>query len=491
MLRTLYGRMAVVLLGLLIFLGAIGLAVTLALTDRWEQEVTQRLNRGLAASLVAERVLMVDGQVNEAALAKVFSTLSLINPSIECYLLDLEGRVVTHSGPEGEVRRTRLDVAPIKAFLAKGSELPILGDDPRDPGRRKVFSASPIMVEDRYEGYLYIVLQGERRASIAGRLLRNHVLSLGVTASAAALVVALLAGLYLFRRLTRPLRSLTRGVEAFRGSDFSEPGVAELPTGDASGDEIARLSAAFSAMADRIIEQVQRLRHTDTMRRELVANVSHDLRTPLATLQGYLETLDLKDSSLSVEERREFLAVATAQGERLARLVEELFELARLESTEMHPEIEPFSIAELVQDVVQEFRLAAEAKGVTLSARLPAEVPTVAADIGLMQRVLQNLIGNAVAHTEEGGSVTVGLVVERGRVVVRVEDTGCGIPSGELEHVFDRFYRASTGEQPRPRGGGLGLAIVKKILELHGSAIEAVSAVDAGTTFSFALPAML
>ncbi len=488
MLRTLYARLALVLLSVLLFVGAIGLAVSLWLTGRWEQEVTQRLHRGLAASLVGQRLLLVDGRVDESALGQVFATLSVINPAIECYLLDLDGRLVTHSAPAGTLALDRVAVEPIKAFLSQQGELPILGDDPRDPNRTTVFSASPIMVEDRYEGYLYIVLEGSEQASALARLQRSRILVLGMASSAGALLVALLAGLVLFRRLTRPLRRLTGAVESFRGSDFTDP--SGLPGGDPAGHEIDRLAAAVSAMGGRIVEQVRRLKRTDEMRRELVANVSHDLRTPLASLQGYLETLVLKDGNLDPAERRRFLDIATGRGERLARLVDELFELARLESTEMRPEIEPFALGELVQDVVQEFQLQAEKKLVRLDARLPeGEVPLVAADIGLMARVLQNLVGNAVAHTEEGGSVTVALSAQDDRVVVRVEDTGCGIPSGELEHVFDRFYQASTEGATRPQGGGLGLAIVKRILDLHGSAIEAASAVGRGTTFSFALPA--
>ncbi len=168
--------------------------------------------------------------------------------------------------------------------------------------------------------------------------------------------------------------------------------------------------------------------------------------------------------------------------------MEELFELARLESKEMRPELEAFPLAELVQDVVQEFRLTAEQKDVDLHFRLPDDVPMVSADIGLIQRVLQNLISNAVKHTEEGGSVNVVLSADTNRVVVRVEDTGCGIPSDELVQVFDRFYQAEPHDGGVRRTGGLGLAIVKRILELHGSAVEAASTVGEGTVFSFSLP---
>ena len=488
MLRSLYGKMVAVLLGLLFFLGAIFLLVTVYSTQRYEKEVIQRVNRALAANLVGQDVLLVDGEVNEAALENVFRTLMFINPNIEVYLLDMDGKVVTHSAPPGKLRRDRVSVAPIKTFLAEGAKLPIVGDDPRNLAGSKVFSVSPIMVEDRYEGYLYVVLASEKYDSAVQLLRRNHLLRLSLTIGGGALLVALLAGLFLFDRMTRRLRRLTGAAEAFRDSDFSDAGMVRTGIGDPTGDEIGRLAATFERMAERMILQVRKLRQTDELRRELVANVSHDLRTPLASLKGYLETLELKEDRLSADDRRQFLSIANRQSDKLGHLVEELFELARLESKEMKPELEPFPIAELVQDVVQEFQLTAEEKDVGLELRLPDEVPMVLADIGLIQRVLQNLIDNALSHTEDGGAVTLSLSADAEKVAVRVEDTGCGIPSHELVQIFDRFYQSEAGGSDDQRAGGLGLAIVKRILELHGSAVQAASTVGEGTVFTFSLP---
>jgi signal transduction histidine kinase len=483
--RSLHARLVAVLLGLLLFLGAILIAVTFYSTRRYEEEVVQRLNRALAASLVAEDVLLVEGEVNEKALEQVFHTLSIINPSIEVYLLDLEGSVVQHSAPPGRVQRQSIAIEPIKAFLEEGAELPILGDDPRDRSRKKIFSASVIMVEDRYEGYLYVVLASEAYESVVQRLRGSHILRLSVIVTVSALLVAAIAGVVLFSFLTRRLRKLADVMDDFRRSDFSEPVRIEARSG--SGDEIDTLSETFAGMSDRIIQQVRTLKQTDGLRRELVANVSHDLRTPLASLTGYIETLQLKEGRLSADEQEEYLAIARRQSERLGKLVEELFELARLESQDMKPELEPFPLPELVQDVVQGFQLEAERKQVNLEMHLPEEVPLVSADIGLIQRALQNLIGNALQHTESDGRVSVFIEPRTEKVAVRIEDTGCGIPDEELEQIFDRFHQARTNGQPQPSGGGLGLAIVKRILELHGSAVEAASTVGEGTVFTFSL----
>jgi signal transduction histidine kinase len=485
MMRSLHARLVAVLLGLLLGLGAILITINFYSTRRYEEEVVQRLNRSLASSLVAEDVLLVKGEVNERALEHVFHTLMVINPNIEVYLLDLEGNVVQHSTPPGRVLRNSIDIEPIKAFLADGAELPILGDDPRDETRHKIFSASPIMVEDRYEGYLYVVLASEAYDSVVQRLQGSHILQLSVLVTAFALVLAAVAGVVLFSHLTRRLRTLAGVMDSFRRSDFSTPVRLERPS--AGGDEIDTLTETFEGMSERIIQQVRTLKQTDELRRELVANVSHDLRTPLASLTGYIETLQLKEGRLTQEERDQYLAVARRQSERLGTLVEELFELARLESRDMEPELEPFPLPELVQDVVLGFQLEAEKKQVSLNLERPPEVPLVSADIGLIQRALSNLIGNALKHTDEGGRVSVFIEPLINKVAVRIEDTGCGIPDAELEQIFDRFYQARNHGEAQSTAGGLGLAIVKRILELHGSAVEAASTVGEGTVFTFSL----
>jgi len=226
------------------------------------------------------------------------------------------------------------------------------------------------------------------------------------------------------------------------------------------------------------------------MRRELIANVSHDLRTPLATLQGYLETLQLKEESLSEDERRLYLDIALRHSRRLGTLVSELFELSKLDSYDGELQREPFALGELVHDVLQEFQLQANEKGVTLKPSLTGQLPFVVANVGLMERVLQNLVDNALRHTEEGGTVTVELSPEpRGEVTVQVRDDGCGIAEDDLPHVFERFYRRDRSNEAPGGAGGLGLAITKRALELHGSEIEVRSQLGVGTDFCFRLQA--
>src|SRR5712691_1742126 len=475
--KTLYAKLAAVLLALFCVIGGIYVALTMLTTRLYIDEVNQKLNRTLAATLAREKPLMKNGQIDRAMLHQVFDALMAVNPDIEIYLLDPQGKILAFSAPPGRVKRSSISLEPILKFIG-GGRLPIKGDDPRDPARQKIFSAVPLSGG----GYLYVILGGEEYDSVVQQLRGSYILQLSAVAAVAAVVFALVAALLLFNALTRRLRTLAQSMETFKRSDFSAD--VRLPEyRPAGGDEVDRLTQTFEEMSARIILQVNKLKEIDLLRRELIANVSHDLRTPLASLQGYLDTLLLKEGQLTSEEQRRFLETASRHSERLGKLVAELFELAKLDAQVTPIRVEPFSMAELVQDVVMKFQLRAEQAGVTLKAEVTPELPLVSGDIALMERVLENLLDNAIRYTPTGGRVIVSIVRQDGKLSVRVSDTGRGIAEENLPYIFDRFYRGDTAD--RDGGAGLGLAIAKRILELHGSSLEAQSRVNVGTTFVF------
>ncbi len=493
MFTTLYGKLASVLLGLFSLIGAGTIVLTLYTTRLHFQEVNQKLNQTLAERIVSEKLLMQEGLVNEEALKEIFHMLMVINPSIEVYLLDAQGTILTFSAPPSKVKRQGIALDPLKRLLSGAEDLPILGDDPRDLNRQKIFSAFPIeSLSGSIQGYLYVILGGEEFDSVAQRLEGSYILRLSMWAVLATVLFAFMTGLITLRLLTQRLRGLAVTMESYKRSDFSQQSAVAYqsqvqPVPAQPRDEIDELETIFTQMVDRIHKQVTQLSQTDQLRRELVANVSHDLRTPLTSLQGYLETLSLKEGTLSPQEQRHYLEIAIKHSERLSKLIAELFDLAKLNSQEMMPHVEPFSLSELVQDVVQKLKVVAEKKQVNLQGKIREDLPFVLADIGLIERVLENLIVNAIRHTPERGVVIVALSLGNGKMVTQVTDTGCGIPPEELPYIFDRYYRVGSSQQGRATGAGLGLAISKRILELHGSSIEAYSVLNGGTTFTFYL----
>ncbi|MBK5408802.1 HAMP domain-containing histidine kinase [Pseudomonas sp. TH34] len=446
-----------------------------------ELEVVQGLSRDLAAHIARDTQLMDADGLKPDAVRNLFSQLMLVNPSVEVYLLDINGRVVGNAAPSGHLRRDQVNLEPIRRFLS-GARLPIVGDDPRSVDGLKVFSAAPLKVNGQQTGYLYVVLLGEAHDLFDAQDATSVALNIALWSIALVALLCLLAGLTAFAWITRPLRLLTEKVGQFdiNGAPKVQQPVATAPS---SQDEIAVLDQAFNQMENRLGEQWRALTHQDQERREMVANISHDLRTPLASLHGYLETLSLKDTSLSPKDRRRYLGIALDQSRKVGGLAQSLLELVRLEHGFVQPVIEGFSLPDLVQDIFQKFELTAEARGIVLSATLPPQVPTVFADLGLIERVLTNLLDNALRHTPVNGDIQVTLAPKGDRVEVTVSDSGPGIDAELREGLFLRAFTIGGAR----RDGGLGLRIVHRILQLHGCEIRLVEVAGRGATFRFSL----
>jgi two-component system OmpR family sensor kinase len=488
MFKSLYSKLAAVLTGLFFIVGLSFVAVTVFSTEMYQQEVNQRLNSKLAEQIVTEKILMKGNRVNQEALEEIFHMLMVINPSIEIYLLDPEGNILAYSAPINKVKRIRVNLDPIRKFLEGDTMMPLRGDDPRDLNRKKVFSAARIFDQGKLEGYVYVILGGETFDSAVQKLKGSYILRLSAWMIGATLLFALAAGLIIFALLTGRLRRLAHGMDAFRRGET--PKQIDLPVKGRkrSPDEIDRLGETFTQMMERIDDQMERLRRSDSLRRELVANVSHDLRTPLAALQGYIETMLIKGELLSNEERHHYLEIATRHCEHLSKLVSELLDLAKLESYEISVHPEPFNLSDLVQDVAQKFNLKAKEKGIDIVTDVKEMLPFAKADIGLIERVFENLLQNAIYYTPQGGVIRLVLSPGKGDISVQVSDSGEGIPREALPFVFDRFYQLEKSQKKGEGHSGLGLAIAKKILELHERSIEVTSHPGSGTTFIFHIP---
>jgi len=487
-------RLSLVFAALLLACCTASVALQMRTSERHEQEVVQRLSSALAAHIASYPALMQPQGLNPGAVHELFDKLMAVNPSVEVYLLDADGRIAAHAAPPGHVKRERVDLAPVRELLG-GAALPVLGDDPRSDSRtgggRKVFSAAPLQLQGRDAGYVYVILQGEERETLAASLGTSSVLRTLLWSMALVALLGLVAGLVAFRLITRPLRALTGAVRSLEPDGLAaawpqaEPLLAQAERG---GGEIAVLGQAFGRLARRSAEQWQALRTQDQQRRELFANLSHDLRTPLTSLHGYLETLRMKAELLTSDERRRYLDIALDQSRKVSRLAQELFELARLEYGVVKPELERFALSDLVQDVFQKFELAAEARGLRLVADIASGLPAVTADLAMIERVLVNLLDNAVRSTPAGGEIQVQLRPHAAGVQVTVSDTGPGIPAALQALLFERPAFTGLGTPPGGRRGGLGLMIVHRILQLHGSRIELVQpAPPRGAVFRFAL----
>lgn len=484
--RTLFGRL------LLVFL-AFGVLMTLALlvvmqgTHRlYHLEADQSVNRGLAQTYYKANFLLGEMPLTGATLHKGLARLAAANPDVDIYLVDGVGTIVAASVPEREWRRRAISLDPLRSMLG-GDGLPILGDDPRDRSRREIFSAAPISILACPARYLYVVLHRSESDAGAMRLRAEYALGEGVGVLLLAAILAVSLSILVVRLLTRRLASLD---DAMRQFDIAQGGATtSRPVNDpGEGDEIDRLTAVFRRLAAQVEEQVRALQSTDSMRRDVLASVSHDLRTPLSTLRVHLEALGLKSSTLSVAEQREYLAIALRQTQRLSKLVDQLIEAAKLDAAQVTIHAEPFPLADLLQDVVQKFALIAKENEVQFDLQVRHPLPWVLADVALIERVLDNLIENALRHSPRGGRVAIALTACDGRVAVQVTDAGPGLMPDQVARIFERFYRADPSRSGETGHAGLGLSIVKSILELHGTTIDVEGRPGQGARFRFSLP---
>ncbi len=470
---------------LLLSVSAVYLYMVTNSTDMYLAEVTQKRNLDLAASIAQE--LKIDSAtdiISSEKIKELFNVAMIINPAINLYLVGHEGELLTYSVPPDKVLTDRVNVRAIEQFLDGSVPLPIFGDDPCAPQRPTIFSATTLTSTDgSLHCYLYVTLNSNPASDEAASVRQSYIFRVLIRALGVALAVALIVGLLFIFLLTRDLKKMVWAVKKMEKGDYA------TRIHFRSSDELSELSAAFNTMAEKIETAMSKLRQNDALRRELVANISHDLRTPLASVEGYVETILMKEHLLTEAEKKSYLEVILKNTKSLSRLVSELFELSQLEARQTKPSPETFSIAELAQDIVLKFRPRAEAQDIRLHCAFAENIPLVYADISLTERVLQNLIDNALQYTPAQGKVRINIKPQdASSVSIAVNDTGQGISQEDLPHIFDRFYR-STHVRRKSRGGlGLGLAIAKRIVELHGSTLEVRSEIGKGSRFLFTLP---
>ena len=312
-------------------------------------------------------------------------------------------------------------------------------------------------------------------------LINEHDLEITYVLLLFGIAVGIVFGVYAARVLTLRIRELHHAAQRIAGGDLSTRVAVK------GRDELADLSTTFNRMITQLENTARQQHELDKLRRDLIAGASHDLRTPITSMRVVIEALadGLVEDAAS---RQRYLASLQADIASLSKMIDELFELAQIDAGGLKLDRMPAALRDLISDVMMRLRPLAEAQQVQLDGEVAPEVDPVTLDTAKMERVLVNLINNALRHTAANGRVDVRADRVGNQARIQVSDTGSGIAPADLPYVFDRFYRGDQSRSRATGGAGLGLAIAKGIVEAHGGTIGVQSEPERGTTFEIRLP---
>ncbi|WP_042150403.1 MULTISPECIES: cell wall metabolism sensor histidine kinase WalK [unclassified Pseudoalteromonas] len=461
-----------------------------------QHQAEQKLHLELAEHLVSDNPLLKQGIYDYKALENLFHTLMLLGPAFEFYFVDPSGEILTYSAKPGKVKRKRINLSPVLQLIENAENMPIYGDDPRNFDKLKIFSAAPVYSAStninqndngKLQGYLYVIIGGEVYDTVFSRIKSNDTLLISASWLLAALVFLFIILLLLLRYFTKPIKQLAKEITLIQESNFDLQKVALSQWPKHQSNEVHMLGDSFNTIVRLIHQQINLLEQNDNQRRELLTHLSHDLRTPLASLQGYLEILTLKKADLNETQQQEYLAITLNNCKQLKHLIDQIFELAHLESGRVSVNNELFNLGELVYDIVAKFALKAQKLKVKLIIKPKVCNFNTFCDIAKLERVLSNLIENALRHTPGNGSVTINVFAKDNKLTIQVSDTGSGIKAEEINYIFDARYRASNAVGNKKQHGGLGLAISKRLLHILNSDIKVQSEFGQGTQFEFSI----
>lgn len=480
--RSLFWKVAAILVGMQIVIGLLAVALSAyfaydAALVLVENSVRLRLD-GLAEEVELRVPDLSEGLTSVPD--PLVNDLSTRFPD-PVTIIDERGRTVLVVRPNPTVF-SEIDVAEVRSTLP--ADVPALletGDvivnvDGPSFGLAPLYDAAGFLAG----GVLVSPLENSIGRELAGTraALYRAVFVVSLVAGLAALVI----GALLTWRIIRPLRSMTGQVERIGQGDYG----VRLP--HERSDEFGRLSDAINAMAAQVEHSFETLRATDRLRRDLVANIGHDLRTPLTAMRGYVDEARRALSERDAETAIEMLVTASEQTKYITALVEDLFELSLLDSPRPPLRLEPVPLGELAREAATSHQRLINSAGCSFDVTIEEGLPVVQADGVRLLRVLNNLLDNARKHTPKGSRVSLRAAREASEVAISISDSGPGVDPKTLANLFDRYYR---GEGPRTREGtgtGLGLAISKAIAEAHGGRLQAHSIIGEGSTFTLFVP---
>jgi signal transduction histidine kinase len=465
---AIFRRIYIIVFLLIAVLGLLFMGVTYLATTSFYTASTQLLNKDVAAHIAKFTSPYGREGFDRQKADSVFYQAMVISPSAEVYFLDTTGKVIYFHGDTSEIKEWQVSTTALQRYIQSGGLQHIDGPDPRDPDHSKIFSAAVVEGERGKLGYIYVILGNEQYRSVTQMLMNSRVTPMVLGAVMFILALSLVITVLYINRWRRRFEEMMVVLGRFRQGDFSARFALR------ENDELELVTGSFNKMADLLLDNIHRVTASEKERRDFMVNISHDLRTPLAVVRGYTETLALKKGQLRPEEEASYIGLVMSKIRQIEKMVGQLFELSKMESANFEVRREPFVFSEVLQEVVH-----ASGGGRGIDCHNCTDGSYVNADISMMERVLQNLVVNAVAYTPAGGRIRIGLDREGGELVFRIENEGAPLE--------EEFLVWINGVGDKPARSAIGLAIVRKILALHGFGLKVEVAGDVNI-FSFKMP---
>ncbi len=477
---SLFGRIILLIAGLITGLGLLFMVITYTIATNYHEASMQLLNRDVAVHIAKFSTPFGANGLDKQKADSVFYDAMVLSPTSEVYFLDTTGKVAGYHPSEYRVTEWTLPLKKIEAYIASAGRSYIKGPDPRDPSCPKIFSAAQVISNGKRVGYIYVILAGSQSRLAASTLFGNHAIILSITAFSLILLLSLILSLMYVRQIQKRFDRVVAVLNRFEEGDFNARFEIQ------KGDGLADVKSAFNKMADLLVYHINRLTKSETDRKVFIAGITHDLRNPLAIAGGYAETLLIKgaDGTLNAYEQHDYAKLVVQKVKLVEKLVTQLHDLSAMESVSFGPKPEPFMFSELVQEVAHSFRQKAAEHGVAINCKDCEDDAYVLADVSMMERVMQNLLANAVANSPEEAAIIVRLVKERDNLTCQFENGGLPLPDVMIQWLTDGTDSVQTSV---PQTSALGLSIVKRILNAHHFPLQ-VACRDNRIVFSFRMP---
>ena len=478
---TIFRRIGILFFILITVLCLLFMALSYFLTTNFHQASTQLLNKEVAAHIAEFTSPFEKNGINKAKADSVFKNAMVLSPGAEIYFLDTAGKVMAFYAPKDEIKLWTIPLKNIKKLIASKGEIYIKSPDPKDIANPKIFSAAEVKGKSGNLGFIYVILRSNK--NVTEMLYFSYITKLLIIAFCVIIVLSIIFSFIYLNRMQRGFNRVIGVLEKFQNGDLA----ARFQIKE--DDEWAPVTLAFNIMADMLSDNINRLTRSVKERKDFIINISHDLKTPLAVARGYTESLSIKNVNheLSKSEQEEYVQIILDKIQQVDIMVNQLFELSRMDSVEFAPAREPFVLSEIVQETVNNFQLNASQKGVFLKCTQCQYHVWINADISLMERAVQNLINDAIDNTDQHETIQVSMEVVNNELIFKLHYIG-NLLQQDLLQWLNNSREESTLQANFITTSGIRFLIVKKILQLHGSSLKAFTDNNTGNIFTFSVP---